>query len=43
VDKDRAQGALLLQAVLRSMPHHPIDDAFIRDVPDEPRRYLPRT
>lgn len=41
VDKDRRQGQLLLDAVQRLMPHYPIDDGFLREVPDELREYLP--
>ncbi|MFA5937799.1 MAG: GSU2403 family nucleotidyltransferase fold protein [Sinimarinibacterium sp.] len=40
VDKDRAQGGLLLAAVRRCMPHYPVDDAFIADVPEMLLRYL---
>lgn len=41
VDKDRAQGSLLLEVIQRAMPHYPLDDAFLREVPDELHRYLP--
>lgn len=40
VDKDRRQGALLLDAVRKYMPHYPLDESFLRQVPDELRRYL---
>jgi hypothetical protein len=38
--KDGEQGRRLLLAVQESMPHYPLDDAFLREVPDELRRYL---
>lgn len=38
VAKDRAHGSLLLEVVRRAMPHYPLDDAFLREVPDELRR-----
>lgn len=41
VDKDRIQGTLLLEVIQRAMPHYPINDEFIREVPDELRQYLP--
>ena len=41
IDKDRAQGRALLAAVRAHMPQFPVDEAFMRLVPDELRRYLP--
>jgi hypothetical protein len=38
--KDRRQGEALLRAVQERMPHYPIDDAFVRALPNELRPYL---
>lgn len=40
IDKDRAQGKLLLAAVRHRMPHYPVDPAFVAGVPEALRRYL---
>ena len=39
VDKDRRQGELLWDAVKRTMPHYPIDDVFLGQLPPELRQY----
>jgi len=33
--KDRKQGSLLLHAITLAMPHYPLDDAFISELPPE--------
>jgi hypothetical protein len=38
--KDRRQGEALLRAVQERLPHYPIDDAFVRALPNELRPYL---
>lgn len=39
--KDRQQGVALLDAIGRAMPRFPLNDAFIADLPEELRHYLP--
>lgn len=40
-DKDRKQGQALLAILPRGMPHYPLDEAFLREVPVDLERYLP--
>lgn len=39
IGKDRAQGLALLKALREDMPQFPLDDAFLKQVPLELRRY----
>lgn len=39
--KDREQGKVLARAVVASMPHYPVNDAFRDEVPPELKQYLP--
>lgn len=39
VDKDRRQGLALLQAITESMPHYPLDQAFLDALPAELEGY----
>ena len=34
-DKDRRQGAALLDAVAEAMPHYPLDEGFVAAIPPE--------
>jgi hypothetical protein len=40
--KDRKQGLALLDAVSQAMPHYPLDEAFIGELPDELRPHFER-
>lgn len=40
VDKDRGQGATMLDLVADRMPHYPLDDAFRGELPTELRPYF---
>lgn len=39
--KDQAQGEILLEAISAYMPHYRLDRAFVRQLPDALRKYLP--
>jgi hypothetical protein len=41
-DKDRTQGTMLLNAVVTSMPHYPLDEDFAKQLPKELGSYLLR-
>jgi hypothetical protein len=41
VEKDRAQGQVLLDALRDALHHYPLDANFRAEVPEELRRYLP--
>lgn len=40
--KDEKQGMLLLDAVAEAMPHYPMDDAFVSNLPSELHRHFAR-
>ncbi len=39
--KDERQGKAALEAIAQSMPHYPMDQAFVASLPDELKKYLP--